>query len=57
MKGSNELRINEATMIEIVQQWMDRIVLNNTSDVVGVGQIDDQNGTFQIELAERKPKP
>lgn len=51
MKGSNEFSLNEATMIEIVQQWIDRTMVEPRSDVVHVREV---NGEFKIGLKERE---
>jgi hypothetical protein len=34
MKGNNELHLNEATMIEIVQMWIDKELLPGASNKV-----------------------
>jgi hypothetical protein len=53
MKGNNKLHLNEATLIDIVQQWVDRIMTEH-SKVVSVKFVDymGDDDTFEITLAE-----
>ncbi len=36
MKGNNDLHLNEATIIEAMQQWLDREMPKDTPKVTGV---------------------
>ncbi len=57
MRGTNELILNEATMMEIVQQWYNRTVTEKAV-VTGVKVSTDTaySRTFVITLEEQKEK-
>jgi hypothetical protein len=50
MKGVNQLILNEASMKEIVQKYLDEKLLDNTSKVTAVSESD--NGKFLITTEE-----
>ena len=57
MKGNNELRINEATMMEAVQLWLDSKFKENPPTVKAVEQSSDPGGyskVFQVKLSSEK---
>lgn len=51
MKGSNELILNEATMIEAVQYWLDSRMIPVAPKVTGVkSRTENYDKTFEIAL-------
>ncbi len=54
MKGSNELRFNQATMIQIVQGWLDSH-LSDQPKVTKIGY-DGSRYEFTIELDSNEEK-
>jgi hypothetical protein len=51
MKGNNELILNEATMIEIVQAWLNANMLGDVPSVTGVNVANNISNLFKIYLA------
>lgn len=58
MKGNNTLQLNEATMIEAVQYWLDSQMMPGASPkVVRVApHTDNCVPVFDVRLEEREPK-
>ena len=51
MKGSNDLILNEATMIEAMQFWLDSRMVPPSPKVTGVkAKVDGYSSTFTIAL-------
>ncbi|MCR4319764.1 MAG: hypothetical protein NUV74_05435 [Candidatus Brocadiaceae bacterium] len=51
MKGSNDLILNEATMIEAIQFWLDSRMVPPVPKVTGVkAKADGYSSTFTIAL-------
>lgn len=51
MKGSNSLILNEATMIEAVQFWLDSKMVQHAPKVTGVNaKTDVYSKTFTVSL-------
>ena len=51
MKGSNDLILNEATMIEAVQFWLDSMIVPPAPQVTGVKSHTENYGkTFMVSL-------
>jgi len=50
MKGNNELILNEATMIEIVQAWLNANMLGDVPLVSAVVASNDVKNLFKIKL-------
>jgi len=51
MRGSNELILNEATMIEAVQFWLDFKMVRQAPKVTGVNtNSDGYSKTFEVKL-------
>jgi hypothetical protein len=57
MKGKNLLIVNEATMVMIVQDWIDRSTFGNSSKVEAVVFRSDVVPTFEIRIEEIPPPP
>jgi len=58
MKGSNDLILNEATMIEAVQFWLDSKMVPQAPKVTGVKAKDDgYSKTFTVSIAKLKGAP
>jgi len=56
MKGSNKLELNEATMIEAIQFWLDSQFISGKSPKVIAIKADSTTGytrTFLVETDER----
>ena len=58
MKGNISIHLNQSTMIEAVQYWLDNVVFNeaarqNVRSVTG----DEQMIGFKIELEDREIEP
>jgi hypothetical protein len=47
MIGTNRMQLNEATMMDVVQQWLDRQLAENAPKVTG---ITSYNGVFEVTL-------
>lgn len=61
LRGSNVLYLNEATMIDIVQEWLDEKFLEASNDlprVTSVKQVSEAEhlDMFRIELSGEGPK-
>ena len=54
MKGNNELILNTATMIEAVQEWLDRRMPEHAPQVNHVTSKPDGSGMFTVSLMERE---
>ena len=55
MTGSNEMRFNTATMIEIGQYWLDNKLLNKQEQGPMVTHVEEDNvAIFKVLLEERK---
>ena len=59
LKGNNSLVLNTATMIEIVQYWIDNKALNKEETLPIVSNVEaasggryDDKGTFTVTLTE-----
>jgi hypothetical protein len=54
MRGRNELVLNEATMIEVVQHWLDTTMLNPDAERPRVTSVraknDPYSPTFEVTL-------
>ena len=54
MKGNNEIKLNQATMIDAMQQWLDSVMPENTSKVSAVKLSDDRlSNSFVIFLTDK----
>ena len=53
MKGTNEFRLNEATMIEIVQGWLDATIKGAVPKVESVKHLHTEH-SFVIRMKERE---
>jgi len=57
MKGNNTLQLNEATMIEAVQYWLNgQFVIGRAPKVTGVTCKDSYSSEFEIEVSASEPK-
>ena len=57
MKGQNTLKLNQATMIEALQYWLDSQLVKAGSQVVKeVREEDNISSTFKV-LIEEKEQP
>lgn len=57
IKGSNTMRLNTATVMDIVQQWLDR-EMKNSPVVSGVrGETQAAVWELVVNLTERKQEP
>jgi hypothetical protein len=55
MKGSNSLHLNEATMIEAVQEYLDKRMSTHAPVVDGVKHCGSTyNAEFLVSVSERK---
>jgi hypothetical protein len=45
MKGSNQFELNEATMCEIVQYWLDEVFLRESNKVT-VTSVEKSSGSY-----------
>ena len=51
MKGTNDLILNEATMIEAVQFWLDSKLVHQAPKVTNVKAVKDSySSTFEVTL-------
>lgn len=59
MQGNNTLLLNTATIIEAVQQWLDRKMVGSAPTVTNVGVDDSKYGstTFKVELSSDAERP
>lgn len=59
MQGNNTLILNTATMIEAVQQWLDRQMVQRAPTVTGVEAEGKNYGstTFKVELSTDAERP
>jgi len=57
MKGNNELRLNEATMIEALQMWIDAQFTKNPPRVASVEELSSTNycKEFSVKVTD-EPK-
>ncbi|MFU0504151.1 hypothetical protein [Pseudaminobacter sp. NGMCC 1.201702] len=55
MEGNNELRLNEATMQKIVQEWLDR-EFKPPAHVKSVSYLGGGDSTFVVRIGD-KPNP
>lgn len=58
--NGNELRVNEATMINMVQEWIDSQSYRSETKiplVTSVKWLNNPNSVFVIGLAEKPEKP
>ena len=59
MIGTNELKLNEATMIEVVEYWLTNKVLRHDSPAPRVASVKASNNgydsQFTVTLEERVP--
>ena len=53
LKGTNEIKVNQATMQEIVQYWFDEVLFKNRGSVVQKVYMEKEGMTkmFVIELS------
>ena len=58
MKGSNELRLNEATIIEALQMWLDKKMPDGLQMVKSVSLSAESYGTktFSVLVEEKEAK-
>ncbi|HSC56994.1 MAG TPA: hypothetical protein VLC51_07300 [Nitrospira sp.] len=58
MTGRNSIEFNEATMIEIVQYWLDNKFLNKDERSPTVMSVawDASSGMFPVQLETKQPK-
>lgn len=57
MRGNNTLHLNEATIIEAVQEYLAKRY-TPTPKVTSVDQASDYTGkTFRVAVVEEEPKP
>ena len=54
MTGNNHLSLNQATMVEVVQQWIDREFVKDHAPQVAAVNHDHQTGTFTVKLVDRE---
>lgn len=54
MKGNNELRLNQATMIEVVQQWIDENMPKGAQTVTSVKPESGSLSGFVVSLSSDK---
>ena len=53
MIGTNELRLNEATMIEAVQEYLDKRMPTATPKVASIKSLQGSGqGLFEVQLVE-----
>lgn len=59
MKGNNELQLNQSTMIQAVQTWLDTNVLRDGhgQKVVAVEQSNSIDGFFVVKLTDQNLSP
>lgn len=58
MKGSNELKLNQATMIEAMQYWLDsQLVHKVVVESVSGQTINGRCMEYTIGFSEKEPKP
>ncbi len=57
MKGSNTLKINQATMMEAVQLWIDKTMHEppKVTAVKSVAGAYNQDAEFEVVLSEQEP--
>ena len=51
MKGNNDLHLNEATMIEALQMYLDRLMPNRAPEVKHISKKD--NAQFVVSVSEK----
>lgn len=56
MKGNNTLIVNTATMMQAMQEWLDKRTVDVDVEVTNVVQESQPSGTFRVILAEREQK-
>ncbi|MDZ4343257.1 MAG: hypothetical protein U1E51_12590 [Candidatus Binatia bacterium] len=54
MKGNNTFHLNEATLIEAMQEYLDKRMLVYTPKVVSVRLSGEVNNSFEVEVEEVK---
>ena len=57
MKGNNSFTLNESTMIEIVQQYLDREFVQDRAPKVTSVSFKNTNATFLVKVEERDEAP
>lgn len=58
MKGNNELKLNEATMMEVVQEWLDRQLPGGAPTVTSVkGGNGQYDLTFTVTMDSSADRP
>lgn len=58
MKGNNELKLNEATMIEVVQEWLDRQLPAGAPTITSVkGGGNQYDLTFTVMMSSEAARP
>lgn len=55
MIGNNELHLNEATMIQALQYWLDSKMVNTAPTVTGISMPDKYSSTFVVKLETKEP--
>jgi len=50
MKGNNKFIFNEATMIEVVQAWLNANMLGNVPTITSVCYSNDVKNSFEISV-------
>ena len=56
MKGNNELHLNQATMIEVVQQWIDENMPKGAQTVTSVKPESGPLSGFVVSLSSDKDR-
>lgn len=56
LRGNNELRLNGATMVDIVQEWLTRNTQGHHPPTVGSVTHTSNPHTFVIGLVETEPE-
>lgn len=54
MKGSNELHLNLATMLEALQEYFDKRLPGHPIDVTNISQTSQSTPAFKVNVTERE---
>ena len=55
MKGTNKLELNTSTLIEALQEYLERRILNETFEVTGIVKGSSYGGdTFEVTLESKE---
>lgn len=55
MKGSNTLELNTATVIEAMQEWLDKRMPNHGQRVIGFQSLGGTCPLFRVAIEDVKP--